>query len=158
LGNTFDAILLKYLAGEAEKQIGRITDAVITVPAGFTQAQTWEGERAGERAGLHILGTLHEPVAAALACGLHRARQEEYVLAWRLGGGTFDVTIFRAAPGQLEEIAICGDTRLGGISWDQCLIDLVAAGFKKKHPNDPADPEESLALRLECERAKWRLS
>jgi molecular chaperone DnaK len=158
LGSTFDAILLNQLAGKAEKQIGRVAGAVITVPAWFTQAQTREVERAAERAGLHILGTLHEPVAAALACGLHRSRQEENVLAWRLGGGTFDVTVLRVAPNRLDEIAISGDTRVGGISWDQCLIDLVETDFKKKHPNHPLDPEQRLALRLECERAKWRLS
>jgi molecular chaperone DnaK len=132
------------------------------VPAYFTEKRRRATQQAGEIAGLTVIGTLNEPMAAALAYGLHREAKEQIALIYDLGGGTFDVTIVRITPNELEELAICGNRQLGGKDWDQCLIDLVLADFTKKHRQDPRQTPDALQilqdLQLACERAKRDLS
>jgi len=156
---SLSAIILRNLLREAEPQIGPIRSAVITVPAYFTERRRLATQQAGEIAGLEILGTLNEPMAATLAYGLHRRGEEQLVVVYDLGGGTFDVTIVRIAPGEIEELAINGNRQLGGRDWDKRLIEFLADGFQKAHQIDPrTDLQAMQNLRLECEAAKRRLS
>jgi molecular chaperone DnaK len=159
---SLSAIILAHLVREAGPQIGPVPSAVITVPAYFTEKRRRATQQAGVIAGLGVIGTLNEPMAAALAYGLHRESKEQTILVYDLGGGTFDVTVVRITPNELEELAICGNRRLGGKDWDQCLIDLVLDDFQHKHRVDLRGRPEALQaladLQLECERAKRRLS
>ncbi|MCI0460528.1 MAG: Hsp70 family protein [Gemmataceae bacterium] len=159
---SLSGIILAHLRREAEPQIGPVPSAVITVPAYFTEKRRRATQQAGEVAGLGVIGTLHEPMAAALSYGLHREQGEQTVLVYDLGGGTFDVTIVRITSNQLEELAIAGNRQLGGKDWDQCLVELVADDFQKEHRIDLRTGPEGLPalqdLHLECERAKRRLS
>jgi molecular chaperone DnaK len=156
---SISAIILAHLVREAEPQCGPVTSAVITVPAYFTQRARYATRQAGEIAGLTVRGILNEPTAAALAYGLHREPRERFFVVYDLGGGTFDVTILRAAPGELEELATCGSHRLGGMDWDRCLLDMMAEDFRTKHGLDLRDTPGTLRdLESQCERAKRELS
>jgi molecular chaperone DnaK len=167
---SISALILAHLVREAEPQIGQpIRQAVITVPAFFTEKRRRATQQAGEIAGLKVLGTLHEPVAAALAYGMHRMtdRKEKNILIYDLGGGTFDVTVVRITAQKMEELAICGNRQLGGKDWDQCLIDLMIREFQSQHRIDlnalvrQKQPEALQAmqdLQIACERAKRHLS
>lgn len=156
---SLSAIILRNLLREAEPQIGPVRSAVITVPAYFTERRRLATQQAGEIAGLEILGTLNEPMAATLAYGLHRQGEEQLVVVYDLGGGTFDVTIVRIAPDEIEELAINGNRQLGGRDWDKRLIDFIADEFQKAHQINPrTDLQAMQNLRLECELAKRRLS
>jgi molecular chaperone DnaK len=156
---SISAIILGQLIKEAAPEIGPIRRAVITVPAYFTEKRRRATQQAGEIAGLEVLGTLDEPMAAALAYGLQRTDHEQRVVVYDLGGGTFDVTVLRISPDELEEVAIRGNRQLGGRDWDQVLIDFVADGFQKVHRQDlRAAPQAMQELLLECEQAKRRLS
>jgi len=155
---SISAIILGQLVKEAEPQIGPISSAVITVPAYFTEKRRRATQQAGEIAGLEVIGTLNEPMAAALAYGLHHTKQEQMVVVYDLGGGTFDVTVVRISPGELEELATNGNRQLGGRDWDQALIRFVADDFQKAHGLDlSTEPQATQDLLLECERAKRRL-
>jgi len=155
---SISAVILGQLVKEAEPQIGRIASAVITVPAYFTEKRRRATQQAGEIAGLKVIGTLNEPMAATLAYGLHRLKGEQKVVVYDLGGGTFDVTVVRIAPNELVELAISGNRQLGGRDWDQALIDYVVDDFRKKHRLDLTTiPQAMQDLLLECEHAKRRL-
>ena len=156
---SLSAIILRHLVQEAEPQIGPISRAVITVPAYFTEKRRLATQQAGEIAGLEVIGTLNEPMAATLAYGLHRRDEEQFVVVYDLGGGTFDVTVVRISPSEIEELATNGNRQLGGHDWDQCLIDYLVESFKKTHGVDPcSDAQGMQKLLLECELAKRRLS
>lgn len=156
---SLSAIILGYLVREAEPQIGPIRKAVITVPAYFTEKRRRATQQAGEIAGLEVIGTLNEPMAATLAYGLHRHDGEQFAVIYDLGGGTFDVTVVRITPDEIQELATNGNRQLGGRDWDQALIDFVAEDFCKTHGADPRTlPQAAQDLQLECESAKRRLS
>ena len=133
---SISAMILGQLVKEAEPQIGPISKAVITVPAYFTEKRRRATQQAGEIAGLEVIGTLNEPLAATLAYGLHHTDQTQVVVVYDLGGGTFDVTVVRISPNMLEELATAGNRQLGGRDWDQALIDHVANDFQRAHGQD----------------------
>jgi molecular chaperone DnaK len=157
---SLSAIILAHLVQEAEKQnLGQIRSAVITVPAYFNEKRRRATQQAGEIAGLKVLGTLNEPMAATLAYGLHGEQKDQNVVVYDLGGGTFDVTVVHISPLEIVELATSGNRQLGGKDWDQVLIDHVAADFRKTHGLDlRADPQGLQNLLLACEDAKRQLS
>lgn len=157
---SLSAIILGYLVKEAEKQnLGAIASAVITVPAYFNEKRRRATQQAGEIAGLQVIGTLNEPMAATLAYGLHQHQAEQNVVVYDLGGGTFDVTIVRISPREIVELATSGNRQLGGKDWDEALIEHVAADFQRVHGSDPrSDLESTQNLLLACEKAKRQLS
>ncbi len=124
------ARVLQKLKRDAESYLGEdVTDAVITVPAYFDDAQRQATKEAGEIAGLKVLRIINEPTAAALAYGLDRG-EEQTVLVFDLGGGTFDVSLLEIGDGVIEVKATNGDTRLGGDDWDQRVVDHLVKQFK----------------------------
>ena len=152
------AIILAHLVREAEPQIGPISKAVITVPAYFTEKRRRATQQAGEIAGLEVIGTLNEPMSAALAFGLYREDKEQVAVVYDLGGGTFDVTVVRISPNELTELATLGNRQLGGRDWDQALVNYVADDFKKQFNVDPRDDSQAKQdLVIACEQAKRRL-
>ncbi|HUG92363.1 MAG TPA: Hsp70 family protein, partial [Planctomycetaceae bacterium] len=156
---SISAIILAHLVREAEPQIGPIVEAVVTVPAYFTEKRRRATQQAGEIAGLTVPATLNEPVSAALAYGLHKEPRDQTVAVYDLGGGTFDVTIVRISPGELVELATLGNRQLGGKDWDDALVQFVADDFQKRFGKDPrASLEVRQALLIQCEHAKRRLS
>jgi len=157
---SLSAIILGHLVKEAERQnFGSIRSAVITVPAYFNEKRRRATQQAGEIAGLKVIGTLNEPMAATLAYGLHEQQREQNVVVYDLGGGTFDVTVVRITPGEIVELATSGNRQLGGRDWDHVLIDQVAGEFQKTHGFDPRRiPESYQQLLLACEKAKRQLS
>ena len=155
---SISAILIGQLIKEAEPQIGPIPSSVITVPAYFTEKRRLATQQAGEIAGLKVIGTLNEPMAATLAYGLHHSDREQKVVVYDLGGGTFDCTVVRISPNELEELATSGNRQLGGKDWDQALIDFLAESFRQAHGVDLREiPQATQDLVLECESAKRRL-
>ncbi|MCX6380598.1 MAG: molecular chaperone DnaK [Armatimonadetes bacterium] len=158
------AMILQKLKADAEAYLGEpVTEAVITVPAYFNDAQRTATKTAGEIAGLKVLRIINEPTAAALAYGLDKKR-EERVLVFDLGGGTFDVSVLEIGQTEdggavLEVLATNGDTRLGGDDWDQRIVDHVAAEFKKDNGIDLTKDRQALQrLREGAEKAKIELS
>src|SRR6266480_1542379 len=132
------ALILKKLKGDAEKYLEQlITDAVITVPAYFNDAERTATITAGQLAGLNVLQGVNEPTAAALAYGLDKLDQDQTVFVFDLGGGTFDVTIMRIENQKLNIIATNGDHRLGGKDWDDVLVNYVAEEFDHAHDENP---------------------
>src|SRR5204862_2758977 len=124
------ALVLRKLAEDASRFLGeRVTEAVITVPAYFNDAQRQATKDAGRIAGLEVLRIINEPTAAALAYGLDR-KSHETVLVFDLGGGTFDVSLLEVGEGVVEVKATHGDTHLGGDDWDQAIVNWVADEFK----------------------------
>src|SRR5205823_3461562 len=106
----------------------------------------------------NVIGTLNEPISAALAYGLHQTSREEIAVIYDLGGGTFDVTIARITPNELEELATTGNRQLGGRDWDQVLVDYVCDDFKRVHGVDPRESVQAVQdLAIECEKAKRRV-
>jgi len=151
---SLSAIILKSLVEMAVLQIGPIHSAVVTVPAYFNERRRLATQHAGEIAGLDVIGTLHEPMAATLAYGLHCQDEEQTVLVYDLGGGTFDVSIVKIAPGSIREIAVNGNRQLGGRDWDECVIDYVSDNFLSVHHEDPRDDAQLMQkIRIECETA-----
>src|SRR4051794_4284020 len=136
------AMILRKLADDAGKNIGeRVTQAVITVPAYFNDAQRTATRDAGRIAGLEVLRIINEPTAAALAYGLDK-RQQETVLVFALGGGPFDVSILDVGDGVVEVRATAGDTHLGGDDFDRRIVDHVADQFQKENGIDlRTDPQ-----------------
>ena len=145
---TLSAIILKKLVQDAERRIGPIGKAVITVPAYFDDTRRKATKDAGRIAGIDVLDILDEPTAAALAYSFQHAQslaqlQEQTVLVYDLGGGTFDVTLVRLGRHRFESLAIEGDVRLGGKDWDDRIVDHVANQFKAKFGDD----ESCVAIR-----------
>src|SRR5580692_11358573 len=153
------AQVLRRLVDDAGKYLGeKVTDAVITVPAYFNDAQRQATKDAGKIAGLNVLRIINEPTAAALAYGLDKKKNER-ILVFDLGGGTFDVSILDVGDGVFEVRATSGDTHLGGDDFDQVLMDHVADDFKKQHGIDlRKDPMALQRLKEACEQAKKDLS
>ena len=156
---SLSAIILGHMVQQASKVIGDVKSAIITVPAYFTEKRRRATQQAGEIAGLNVIGTLNEPMAATLAYGLHERSEEQVVAVYDLGGGTFDVTIVRITPGEIVELATNGNRQLGGKNWDDRLIDFIVEELRKTHHVDVQnDPQGMHDLRLACEKAKRKLS
>src|SRR5919112_1939997 len=118
------ARILGKLKRDAEQYLGdTVTDAVVTVPAYFNDAERQATKEAGEIAGLNVLRIINEPTAAALAYGLDKGREDELILVFDLGGGTFDVSLLEIGEGVIEVNATSGDNHLGGDDWDQRIVD-----------------------------------
>ena len=133
-------ILLK-LKRDAESYLGdTVTQAVVTVPAYFDDAQRQATKEAGQIAGLEVLRIINEPTAAALAYGLDKQGTEETVLVFDLGGGTFDVSLMEIGDGVFEVKATHGDTHLGGDDWDQRVIDWLGQGVQERPRGGPRLP------------------
>ena len=153
------ALVLRKLAEDASKQLGeRVTEAVITVPAYFNDAQRTATKDAGRIAGLEVLRIINEPTAAALAYGLDK-KGHETVLVFDLGGGTFDVSILDVGDGVVEVRSTAGDTHLGGDDFDRRLVDYLADDFQKQNGIDlRSDPQALQRLFEAAEKAKTELS
>lgn len=153
------AMVLQKLKKDAESYLGeKVTQAVITVPAYFDDAQRQATKQAGEIAGLEVLRIVNEPTAAALAYGLDK-KHAHTVAVYDLGGGTFDISILELGEGVYEVKATNGDTHLGGDDFDQVIIDYLADEFKKEHNVDlRKDPQALQRLKEASEKAKIELS
>ena len=154
------AMILSKMKADAEKYLGEtVTDAVITVPAYFNDAQRQATKDAGKIAGLNVQRIVNEPTAAALAYGLDKKQTEQKVLVFDLGGGTFDVSLLDLADGVVEVLATNGDNHLGGDDWDQRIIDWMADKFKAENGIDLCnDPMTLQRLKEAAENAKKELS
>ena len=151
---------LQKLKRDAESYLGEdVTDAVITVPAYFNDAQRQAAKDAGQIAGLNVLRIVNEPTAAALAYGLEKGDKEQTILVFDLGGGTFDVSLLEIGDGVVEVRATAGDNELGGDDWDQRIVDWLADKFKASHGVDLTKDKMALQrLREAAEKAKIELS
>ena len=151
---------LMKLKRDAEAYLGdTVTQAVITVPAYFDDAQRTATKEAGEIAGLEVLRIINEPTAAALAYGLDKEAHDQTILVFDLGGGTFDVSVLEIGEGVFEVKSTAGDTRLGGDDWDQKVIDWLVASFKGDHGVDLGKDKMALQrLKEAAEKAKVELS
>ena len=154
------AMVLQKLKTDAEKQVGQpITQAVITVPAYFNDAQRQATQDAGKIAGLEVLRIINEPTAAALAYGLDKVDHDEKILVFDLGGGTFDVSVLELGDGVFEVASTAGDNHLGGDDWDQRIIDWMADKFQAENGIDlRKDPMALQRLKEAAEKAKMELS
>ncbi|MBN9620732.1 MAG: Hsp70 family protein, partial [Actinobacteria bacterium] len=154
------ARVLQKLKRDAEAYLGEdVTDAVITVPAYFNDAQRQATKEAGTIAGLNVLRIVNEPTAAALAYGLDKGDKEQTILVFDLGGGTFDVSLLEIGDGVIEVKATSGDNHLGGDDWDQRVIDWLVDKFKAAHGIDLSKDKMAMQrLREAAERAKIELS
>jgi molecular chaperone DnaK len=154
------ARILMKLKRDAESFLGdSITEAVITVPAYFNDAQRQATKEAGQIAGLNVLRIINEPTAASLAYGLDKETTDHTILVFDLGGGTFDVSVLEIGDGVFEVKATSGDTHLGGDDWDQAVVDWLITGFKNDHGVDLAkDRMASQRLKEAAEKAKIELS
>ena len=154
------AMILSKMKADAEKYLGEtVTDAVITVPAYFNDAQRQATKDAGKIAGLNVKRIVNEPTAAALAYGLDKKGTEQKVLVFDLGGGTFDVSLLDLADGVFEVLATNGDNHLGGDDWDQRVIDWMADKFQQENGVDlRQDPMALQRLKEAAENAKKELS
>ena len=152
------AQILRKLADDAAKYLGeKVTEAVITVPAYFNDAQRQATKDAGRIAGLEVLRIINEPTAAALAYGLDK-KGHETVLVFDLGGGTFDVSILDVGDGVVEVRATSGDTHLGGDNFDHRLVEHIADEFRGDGIDLRQDPQALQRLTEAAERAKIELS
>ena len=154
------AMVLQKIKSDAEKRVGEpITQAVITVPAYFNDAQRQATKDAGKIAGLEVLRIINEPTAAALAYGLDKTNKDEKVLVFDLGGGTFDVSVLELGDGVFEVCSTAGDNHLGGDDWDQRVIDWMADKFQAENGIDlRADKMALQRLKEAAEKAKMELS
>ena len=155
------AMVLQKLKTDAEKQVGSpITQAVITVPAYFNDAQRQATKDAGKIAGLEVLRIINEPTAAALAYGLDKTNKDEKILVFDLGGGTFDVSILELGDGVFEVAATAGDNQLGGDDWDHRVIDWLADKFAAGNGGIDLRKDKMALQRLKeaAEKAKMELS
>jgi molecular chaperone DnaK len=153
------AMILQKLKQDAEAKLGeRVSQAVITVPAYFNDAQRQATKDAGTIAGLEVLRIINEPTAAALAYGLDK-RRDEIIAVYDLGGGTFDISILRLGEGVFEVVATNGDTHLGGDDFDQRIIEWICDEFRREHGIDLRQDRMALQrLKEAAERAKIELS
>ena len=154
------AMVLQKIKSDAEKRVGEsITQAVITVPAYFNDAQRQATKDAGKIAGLEVMRIINEPTAAALAYGLDKTNKDEKVLVFDLGGGTFDVSVLELGDGVFEVCSTAGDNHLGGDDWDQRVIDWIADKFQAENGIDlRADKMALQRLKEAAEKAKMELS
>ena len=154
------AMVLQKLKNDAEKQLGSpVTQAVITVPAYFNDAQRQATKDAGKIAGLEVLRIINEPTAAALAYGLDKTNKDEKILVFDLGGGTFDVSILELGDGVFEVASTAGANHLGGDDWDQRIIDWMADKFQAENGIDLRQDKMALQrLKEAAEKAKMELS
>ena len=154
------AMTLAKMKADAEKYLGEtVTDAVITVPAYFNDAQRQATKDAGKIAGLNVKRIVNEPTAAALAYGLDKQGADQRILVFDLGGGTFDVSILDLADGVFEVLSTSGDNHLGGDDWDQRVIDWMADKFQQENGVDlRQDPMALQRLKEAAENAKKELS
>lgn len=161
-----EAMILKKVIGDAQMQIGSIQEAVITVPAQFSDIQRHATIEAGHRAGLQRVDIINEPVAASLCHVLgsegmwfSELAEAQTILVYDLGGGTFDLSLVRYTANSVEVIASSGDLHLGGIDWNNSLMNAIADQFAREFGVDPRDDPSSLqALSLETEQCKRSLS
>ena len=154
------AIILQKLKADAESYLGQqVKEAVITVPAYFTDAQRQATKDAGRIAGLEVKRIINEPTAAALAYGMDKLDQDKKILVFDLGGGTFDVSILEIGDGTFEVLATAGNNRLGGDDFDKVIIDYLAEEFKKAEGVDLREDNMALQrLKEAAEKAKKELS
>ena len=162
------ALILKKLRQDAEKRIGKIGNAVITVPYYFNDSRRKATEDAGRIAGLNVIDIINEPTAATLTYAWKRGelgatdsvvQRPHLAMVYDLGGGTFDATLVRYTPSHFQVLATDGDVHLGGIDWNDRLVDHVAAEFKAKHGADPRESPATLQmLRHDTDQAKIALS
>lgn len=154
------AMVLQKIKSDAEKRVGEpITQAVITVPAYFNDAQRQATKDAGKIAGLEVLRIINEPTAAALAYGLDKTNKDEKVLVFDLGGGTFDVSVLELGDGVFEVCSTAGDNHLGGDDWDQRIIDWLADKFQADNGIDLRKDKMAMQrLKEAAEIAKMELS
>jgi len=159
-GQEISARTLMKLKRDAEEYLGdTVTQAVITVPAYFDDAQRTATQEAGKVAGLEVLRIINEPTAAALAYGLDKEDTEQTILVFDLGGGTFDVSVLELGDGVFEVKSTSGDTNLGGDDWDEAIIDWLADTFNGEHGVDlRKDPMAAQRLKEAAEKAKIELS
>ena len=153
------AMILQKLKADAEAYLGQtVTEAVITVPAYFTDAQRQATKDAGKIAGLEVKRIINEPTAAALAYGVDK-ESDQKIMVYDLGGGTFDVSILEIGDGVIEVLATAGNNRLGGDDFDKCIMDWMVAEFKKSEGIDlSADKVAMQRLKEAAEKAKIELS
>ncbi|MEJ9280045.1 molecular chaperone DnaK [Ureibacillus thermosphaericus] len=154
------AMILQYLKSYAEDYLGeKVTKAVITVPAYFNDAQRQATKDAGRIAGLEVERIINEPTAAALAYGLDKLDEDQKILVFDLGGGTFDVSILELGDGVFEVLATAGDNKLGGDDFDKKIIDYLVEEFKKEHGIDLSKDKMAMQrLKDAAEKAKKDLS
>ncbi len=154
------AIILQHLKSYAEEYLGeKVTKAVITVPAYFNDSQRQATKDAGRIAGLEVERIINEPTAAALAYGLDKTDEDQTILVFDLGGGTFDVSILELGDGVFEVKATAGNNQLGGDDFDQAIIDYLVAEFKKEHGIDLSQDKMAMQrLKDAAEKAKKDLS
>ena len=154
------AMVLQKMKKTAEDYLGHdVTEAVITVPAYFNDAQRQATKEAGQIAGLKVARIINEPTAAALAYGMDKANEDKVIAVYDLGGGTFDVSILEIGDGVFEVLSTNGDTHLGGDDFDQVIIDWLADGFNKDENIDlRKDPMALQRLKEAAEKAKIELS
>ena len=154
------AMILSKLKADAESYLGqKVTQAVITVPAYFSDAQRQATKDAGKIAGLDVLRIINEPTAAALAYGLEKGDSNQKILIYDLGGGTFDVSILELGDGVFEVLATNGNTRLGGDDFDKVVMDWIVAEFKKNEGIDlNGDKMAMQRVKEAAEKAKIELS
>ena len=153
------AMILQKLKKDAESYLGEpVTEAVITVPAYFTDAQRQATKDAGKIAGLNVQRIINEPTAAALAYGADK-EAEQKIMVYDLGGGTFDVSILDISSGVIEVLATAGNNHLGGDDFDECVVQYLLSEFKKQHHIDLSrDPAALQRIREAAEKAKIELS
>ena len=153
------AMILQKLKADAEAYLGStVTEAVITVPAYFTDAQRQATKDAGRIAGLEVKRIINEPTAAALAYGVDKEADQK-IMVYDLGGGTFDVSVLEIGDGVIEVLATAGNNRLGGDDFDKCIMDWMTAEFKKTEGIDlAADKVAMQRLKEAAEKAKVELS
>lgn len=150
------AIILQYLKSYAEEYLGeKVTKAVITVPAYFNDAERQATKDAGQIAGLEVERIINEPTAAALAYGLDKTDEDQTILVFDLGGGTFDVSVMELGDGVFEVKSTAGDNRLGGDDFDQVIIDYLVEAFKKENGIDLSKDKMAVQrLKDAAEKAK----
>ena len=154
------AMILQKLKADAENYLGqKVTQAVITVPAYFSDSQRQATKDAGKIAGLEVLRIINEPTAAALAFGMDKEDQDQKIMIYDLGGGTFDVSILDIGDGVFEVLATNGNTHLGGDDFDQRIIDYLVSEFKKSNGIDLSTDKMAMQrLKEAAEKAKIELS
>ena len=154
------AMILQKLKTDAEAFLGEpVTDAVITVPAYFTDAQRQATKDAGKIAGLEVKRIINEPTAAALAYGLDKEKADQKIMVYDLGGGTFDVSVLEIGDGVIEVLATAGNNRLGGDDFDQCITNYLVQEFKKSEGIDLSGDRVAMQrLKEAAEKAKIELS
>ena len=154
------AMVLQKLKSDAEAYLGQtVTDAVITVPAYFTDAQRQATKDAGRIAGLDVKRIINEPTAAALAYGLDKEKADQKIMVYDLGGGTFDVSVLEIGDGVIEVLATAGNNRLGGDDFDACITKYLVDEFKKTEGIDLSTDKVAMQrLREAAEKAKVELS